>query len=340
MTREQAVRALLAEYEQQRTNNRAEEQRRLAEVGEKEPAIADALRQREALLMSHMREAFAHPADAERISTELAGRMHALHGEARRALAAHGFPIDYLEPVYACPICRDRGEVGEPLRRWCSCFQQRLTRMLCSDEGMAALQTENFDTFDETLFPDDAEVLPAGTLPGIRLTQRVHMRGVRETCERYADAFPDTKRRNLLFYGPSGLGKSFLMNCVAHRVLARGFSVARVTAPKLVEVMRRYHYSGEGAEQMAQWTEAQLLVLDDLGAEPMVENVTIVYLFNLINDRLAARRHTLISTNLNKSELVQAYTERLASRLLDEHTTLLLPFAGRDLRLMARKMEN
>ena len=91
---------------------------------------------------------------------------------------------------------------------------------------------------------------------------------------------------------------------------------------------------------MAQWTEAQLLVLDDLGAEPMVENVTIVYLFNLINDRLAARRHTLISTNLNKSELVQAYTERLASRLLDEHTTLLLPFAGRDLRLMARKMEN
>ncbi|MCL2544452.1 MAG: ATP-binding protein [Clostridia bacterium] len=336
MTREQAVRALQAEYEQVRARNRAQEQRRLAEVETKSPAIVRALRQREALLKDCMRDAFDHPADAERISAELAGRMRALHEEARQALAKSGFPAGYLEPVYACSLCRDKGEVGEPLRRWCSCFQQRLTRMLCSDEGMAALQAENFDAFDETLFPDDDEVLPAGTLPGVRLTQRIHMRGVRETCERYADAFPDTARRNMLFFGPSGLGKSFLMNCVAHRVLDRGFSVVRTTAPKLVEVMRRYHYSGEGAEQMTQWTQAQLLVLDDLGMEPMIENVTIVYLFNLLNDRLVTRRHTLVSTNLNKSELVRAYTERLASRLLDTHTTLLLPFAGRDLRLMPK----
>ena len=329
MTREQAVRALLAEYEQVRARNREEEQRRLAEVGAKEPAIVRALGQREALLRASMREAFDHPADAERISAELAGRMRALHDEARHALAGRGFPADYLEPVYACPLCQDKGEVGEPLRRWCACFQQRLVRMLCSDEGMAALQAENFDTFDEARFPQEP-------LPGKPVTQRAHMLTLRGICENYADTFPDTPLRNLLFSGTSGLGKSFLMNCVAHRVLTRGFSVARVTAPKLIEHMRRYHYSGEGAELVAQWTGAQLLLLDDLGAEPMIENVTIVYLLNLLNDRLSAHRHTVVSTNFGPAELVQAYTERVASRLLDTGTTRMLRFEGRDLRLIRR----
>jgi len=329
MTREQAVRALLAEYERTRARNREEEQRRLAEVEAINPAIVRALRQREALLVGHLRDAFDHPANARRISAGLTKRMGVLHDDARRALTEHGFSTDYLEPVYNCRLCRDKGEVGEPLRRWCSCFQQRLVHMLCSDEGMAALQAENFDTFDETRFPDQP-------LHGKQVTQRAYMRTLRDICERYADEFPNNAQRNLLFYGTSGLGKSFLMNCIAHRVLTRGFSVARITAPKLIEHMRRYHYSGEGAASVDLWAGAQLLLLDDLGAEPMIENVTIVYLLNLLNDRLSASRHTVVSTNFSPAELVQAYTERVASRLLDTSTTRMLRFEGRDLRLMPK----
>ena len=329
MTREQAVRALLAEYEQKRARNREEEQRRLAQAEAKAPAIVDALRQRESLLMDHMRNAFDRPADAERISAELAQRLSALHNEARRALTKHGFPADYLEPVFGCPLCQDKGEVGEPLRRWCTCFQQRLVRLLCSDEGMAALQAENFDTFDETRFPDEP-------LPGKSISQRAYMLTLRGICEGYADEFPNNTLRNLLFYGTSGLGKSFLMNCIAHRVLTRGYSVARLTAPKLIEHLRRYHYSGEGAEAVEQWTNAHLLLLDDLGAEPMIENVTIVYLLGLLNDRMTARRHTVISTNFTLPELLQAYTERLTSRMLDAGTTRILRFEGRDLRLIPK----
>jgi len=344
MTREQAVRALLTEYEGIRARNREEEQRRLAEVGAKDPAIVDALRRREALLMDRMRDAFDHPADAGRISAELSKRLGALHDKARAALTRRGFPADYLEPVYGCPLCQDKGEVGEPLRRWCSCFQRRLVRMLCGDEGMAALQAENFDTFDETRFPD--EPLPGRQplsgrqpLPDRPLTQRAYMLTLREICERYADEFPNNAQRNLLFCGTSGLGKSFLMNCIAHRVLTRGYTAARVTAPKLIEQMRRYHYNGEGAETVEQWAGAQLLLLDDLGAEPMIENVTIVYLLSLFNERLAARRHTVVSTNFTLPELVQAYTERLSSRMLDADATRILRFEGRDLRLMPKNAE-
>ncbi len=335
MTREQAVRQLIGEYADQRARNLREERRRAAEAAEKDPGIARLLDERQSLLDAAVRQAVHNPAQiGERVAT-LEGRMRALNDQLAATLAAQGFVADYLEPVYRCALCRDTGEVGTPLHRWCACFEQRLVELLCSEVGMAALRVENFDTFNLDIFPDDEEVLP-GMLPGKRLTQRLHMQRVLAVCQRYADDFPNTDRRNLLLLGPSGLGKSFLMNCIAHRVLSRGYTVMRITAPKLVEAMRRYHYNGENADLLAQWTGAQLLVIDDLGAEPMIENVTIVYLFNLINERMVTRRHTLLSTNLSNSELVQAYTERLASRLLDAHTTLVLPFAGRDLRLMRR----
>ncbi len=330
MMRDQAIRELMTEYDAQRVRNRAEEQRRLAEVGEKTPEIVEALQRREALLMGEMRNAFLHPANAERISEALQGRMESLHAQVRRVLAAHGYPPDYLEPVYTCPLCQDKGEVGEPLHRWCTCFQQRLIQKMCSDEGMAALRVENFEAFDESRFPDEP-------LPSRPVTQRAHMRNMRDICERYADEFPCNEQRNLLFCGTSGLGKSFLMNCIAQRVLSRGFSVARITAPKLIEHMRRYHYNGEYAELVEQWTNAPLLLLDDLGAEPMIENVTINYLLNLLNDRMVARRHTVVSTNFTPQELLHAYTERLASRLLDTSSTRMLRFEGRDLRLIPRQ---
>lgn len=330
MTREQAVRELLAEYEQQRVLNRTEEERRLAEAGEKDPAIAAALKRREALLYDGMRNAFGDPAHAEEIVERLHARMREIHGGLRQALAAQCLPEDYLEPVYHCARCRDTGRVGEPLHEWCACFQQRLVTLLCSDEGMAALQSENFDTFNIHLFPEEA-------LPGMQVTQREYMRTLRALCEQYADDFPCNAQRNLLFCGASGLGKSFLMNCIAHRVLSRGFSVVRTTATKLMDGLRRYHYNGEGAEQVAQWTGAQLLLLDDLGAEPMIENVTIVYLLSVINERMVAQRHTVVSTNFAPSELMQAYTERMTSRLLDKKSTRMLRFAGRDVRLLGQR---
>ena len=327
MTREQAVRALQSEYVQLQADNLAREHQRMAEATARDPQVGALLARREALLREGLDVALARPGQATAALDTLYPRMAEANRALRAALAALGLPEDYLEPRYRCETCRDTGVVGDPLRSWCPCFRQRLTEALYAEEGMAALRYENFDTFDAGIFPDEP-------LPGQALTQRAGMLRHRALCERYADAFPDTSARNLLLSGASGLGKSFLMNCVAQRVLSRGFTVARVTAPKLVTVMRRYHFNGEGAEEVAQWTDAQLLLLDDLGAEPMIENVTLVHLFGILNDRMTARRHTLISTNLTMVELVQAYTERMTSRLLDVHATQVLSFAGRDVRLL------
>jgi DNA replication protein DnaC len=326
VTQAEATRALLAAYEQQRAANRQEEARRAEQVTARDPQVAALLRERAQGLARTLQAACAAPDRAAAIAQAFERRLGEIRDALRGVLAAQGLPPDYLEPVYRCPLCRDTGSVGEPVSRWCGCFRQRLLPLLYSDADMAALAEENFDAFTLDIFPDDP-------LPGGPLSQRATMARLRDLCLAYAEAFPACEPRNLLFYGPSGLGKTFLMNCIIQRALARGYAAQRTTASKLVEHMRRYHHNGEGAEAYAQLANVPLLAIDDLGAEPMIENVTIVYLLELMGERMAAHRHTLLSTNLPPKKLQEAYSERLTSRLLDTRNTRILQFAGRDVRL-------
>ena len=54
----------------------------------------------------------------------------------RHLLACHGFPADYLEPVYRCPDCLDTGYIlsENGLREKCHCFRQQeisISGILC-----------------------------------------------------------------------------------------------------------------------------------------------------------------------------------------------------------------
>ena len=75
-----------------------------------------------------------------------------------------------------------------------------------------------------------------------------------------------------------------------------------------------------------------LLLIDDLGSEPMMRNITVEYLFTLLNERMAARRHTVIATNLSPLQLQEIYGERVSSRLLDRTRCATMRLEGKDLR--------
>ncbi len=327
MTQSEAILVLNTEYDRQRVRNEAERQRRIDEVSAKEPQIAELITRRHAGLFATLNKACALPGQAEELVAGFTRQLTDTRVALEAALVKHGYAPDYLAPVYRCAVCQDTGAVGDGIRQWCACFRQRMVAMLCADSGMAALESENFDTFDANVYPEEP-------LPGLDMTQRAYMRTVRDFCQDYADAFPGAQPRNLLFTGASGLGKTFLMNCIAQRVLSRGYTVMRVTASRIVEVARRYHHNGDEADAYARMIDSDLLVIDDLGAEPMIENVTIVYLLNLLNERLNAQRGMVISTNFTPAELTRAYTERVSSRLLDQRTARVIKFMGKDVRLL------
>ena len=141
------------------------------------------------------------------------------------------------------------------------------------------------------------------------------------------------ERPNLLLYGPGGVGKTFLLNCVFARLLERGFSGVRITAYRMHETMRLKHIGApEEAQGFEELIQTPILVIDDLGTEPMLRNITVEYLFTLLNERCAAGRATLIATNLSPAELKERYGERVASRLLDRSRCVTVRMAGADLR--------
>lgn len=325
MLRENILREVLAEYENQRMENHREEERRRQEVAARSTCAAALLREREEGFYARMRAAFASPRKARETAQELEADMRRLNAALREELVRLGYDADYLQPVYRCAKCRDTGYVGEPLHEQCTCLRRRVLEGMLRDENLRGLEKENFATYDASVYPD-AIVSQTGK------SQRAYMERMRLLCERYADAFPQNEKPNLLFSGKSGLGKTFLMNCIAERVLERGYTVMRLTAYRLLEIMRRYHYNGEDAQLVEEMRGCDLLLLDDLGAEPMIENVTINYLYYLVNERLSAQRAMIVSTNFSPEEMREAYTERVASRLMDKRNALVLRFVGTDVR--------
>jgi len=64
----------------------------------------------------------------------------------------------------------------------------------------------------------------------------------------------------------------------------------------------------------------------------MMRNITVEYLFTLLNERMIARRHTVIATNLTLEEIREHYGTRVYSRLIDRSRWTHLQFNGKDLR--------
>jgi len=320
------LREVEMDFEARRAENRAEEERRLARASEKDPEIGLLVRERASLFHRRALAAFDNPKESHAISQALRGEVAALQSALRERLAKAGFSPDYLQPVYQCALCQDSGFVGEPIRERCACFERMLREKLLADTGHGLNTGETFERYDASVYSD----LPLRK--DSRDSQRAFMSRLCDRCAAYADAFPQTPVRNILMFGKSGLGKTFLMNCVGNRVAERGFEVLKVTAYQLTERMRASIFDRD-PYAFSLLLEVPLLLLDDLGAEPMIPNITLEQLFTLLNERALRGLHTLVSTNLELDELKQRYTERVFSRLADRRHTLTLNFLGTDVRL-------
>ncbi len=318
-------RILQQEYEARRAENRRQEAIRREEATRRDPLIGALLDQRVEVFSAAAKEAFASPAQAMEISERLSARIKALQADLRARLALSGLPEDYLQPVAQCPDCRDTGFVGEPIQERCHCYlrRQRELNMQSRDNGLNPLET--FEAFDANVYQDTL-------VPGTPYTQRTFMLRLRERCEEYAVKYPGNERCNLAFFGKSGLGKTYLLNCVGNRLRDNGHEVLKITAYQMTERMRAAIFDRDPDAFSALLT-VPLLILDDLGAEPVIPNITVEQLFTLLNERAAQGLPLLISSNLAMEQLRERYGDRVFSRLMDTRCTALIQFIGKDVRL-------
>ncbi|MCL2199909.1 MAG: ATP-binding protein [Defluviitaleaceae bacterium] len=265
----------------------------------------------------------------------LAGDVAALSKarETSEALKAERLSLlpkkSYLTPLYSCKKCKDTGYIstspGIPVTA-CVCFRQRLIEEYYSLSNMReVLRDENFDTFDIRLF-DNKVADKEGLSP--RANMEINHRVAINFVQTFDDEF-----QNILMYGETGLGKTFLSHCIAKDLLDAGKTVLYLTVPRLCKVIEdaRFNrdYLTEPNEMLDAVDEVDLLVLDDLGAE-MSTVVTSAALFDIINQRLLTRKSTVISSNLTPPGLTAQYSERIVSRFIGNYQ--MIKFFGEDIR--------
>jgi len=108
-------------------------------------------------------------------------------------------------------------------------------------------------------------------------------------------------KRNLYVYGPTGVGKSFLARCCLNWSFQQGLTVADVSGRRFAKVSDTF---AEGRGLFNAWKEATVLLLDDI--DKAVWNADRVgALWELLDTRASARRHTLVTGNVSPAELLE-----------------------------------
>lgn len=313
---------VMRDYEKQQLKNRYGQQQRVEEVYERVPRIRyldEKIRTQGAasarLVLGGDTKA------AERFKREL----KELRQQKQMLLAEAGYPNDYMEMHYRCPDCQDTGYAQG---RRCHCFEQARTRILYAQSNIRqVLQQENFETLSYEWYDDKAR------LEHLAMTQAEYMRMVVQSCREFAESFPE-RGRNLLFTGSTGVGKTFLTNCIAKALIDRYISVIYLTSQDLFEFLSRYKFSRASPEDMEETCrhilECEMLIIDDLGTE--VNNTFVSsQLFYCVNERINRQKGTIISTNLSMGMLRDTYSDRVTSRIMSHYATI--PLYGEDIRM-------
>ncbi|MBQ3480923.1 MAG: ATP-binding protein [Oscillospiraceae bacterium] len=309
------------ELDRIRQDNAAERQRRTAEAYAKRPE----LRRIDERLRGQMTELVRLTLSG---STEAIGKLNeeslVLRQRRGELLRELGRGEDWLDEIVSCEICRDSGVHNGGV---CDCLKRLYNAELTRDLGVLLRSgDESFEKFDLSLYDDRP-------LPGAPVAPRETMKKVLSVAEDFAERFPEAD--SLLLQGGTGLGKTFLSACVARAVAAKGFSVCYDTAAAVIGSFEAQKFSrDESADaRVKRMLSCDLMILDDLGTEmptPMAESA----LYTLINTRLVENRKTIISTNLSFDEMAKRYSGQICSRIRGEYR--LLPFVGRDIRLIKR----
>lgn len=223
-------------------------------------------------------------------------------------LAQLNLPRDFFSPAPFCAKCNDTGfKDGKA----CSCYNALVLDLIEQESGLSKRQKRSFSDCDFSVFADK---------------DRQRAETLYAKMREYTNKFPNVKKNNLLFTGQSGTGKTFLIDIVYGELINKGVIALYTTAFTLNNIFLKYHTTFDESKYtyLDNLINCELLIIDDLGTEPILKNVTVEYLFSLINERKILKKATIVSTNLQPDKIAERYGERTASRIYDKNDTTFI----------------
>ena len=236
---------------------------------------------------------------------------------------------DFFVPDYSCKLCNDTGYLIDDNTVMCTCLKQKLLNVQYNKSNISSLEQENFDNFNIDLFSDEKDEKKYNS----NIAPKENIEKIKEISLNFIENFEDPQEKNLLFTGNTGLGKTYLTNCIANELLKQGKTVLYQTAPVMLDSILDYRFGKNNEFNYNDLLNADFLIIDDLGTE-CSNNMKFSELFNILNTRLLNQNNhvtkTIISTNLSLNHLFKTYDERIFSRLVGYYN--ICRFFGEDLR--------
>lgn len=250
-------------------------------------------------------------------TAEFAKQLKFARQEKSKILKKLGLSEADLSPKYECEKCKDTGFIYGNM---CECFKQRRNKEMIKACGLNADELVTFENFSAAICKDDS--------------QRADLIKLKDFLYKWCQNYPKVKKPNILLCGQTGVGKSFLTQCVASYMLEKGYSVCFVSAFDMNNMMLKYHTTFDASKHstLVPLTHSDFLFIDDLGTEPIINNVTLNYLFLVLSERERFNKPVIITTNLLPENILDRYNERIYSRLTNKQRTTTLQIKGADLR--------
>lgn len=318
------INKILYEYEKTRDKAIKEYEERKREIYSFVPRIKEIEVEMAKVSISSSKKIFENPEKQEGILRDTEILIKKLQQEKAFLLTENNIPLVYMEIHYNCKFCKDTGFLKNGEK--CSCFVQKMLNEAYKMSNLNdILERENFSTFNLDLFsksPFEDEAT----------TPWENMKNILNESLKFTRDF-DKKYENLLFYGSTGLGKTFLCNSIAKELLDKGKIVVYQTSFKILEILEKKKFS-KVIDPIDDFSydmlfSSDLLIIDDLGTE-MNNTFTNSEIFNIINTRLLEKKNMIISTNLTPIEIKKIYSDRISSRIFGNFK--IIDFFGPDIR--------
>lgn len=321
---------ILKEYEQKRLQAQLNVQYRVQDLYANYPRLAEIEHEINSIGIKISKTILA--SNDSSVINNLKISIQKLNKEKNTILKNIGIDNSFFTPNYMCSVCSDTGYIQTGSNStMCNCLKQKLFDVEYNKSNLGNLEFENFDTFNLDLYSNESNSKKFKST----LSPRDNIKIIKDISIDFVNNFDDPSYKNLLFTGATGLGKTFLSNCIANEILKKGRTVLYQTAPVMLDSIVDYKFGKSNSFNVYNnLLNVDLLIIDDLGTESM-NSVKFSELFNIINTRLLNQTHhvtkTIISTNLTMQDLFTHYDERIVSRIRGYYK--ICPFFGDDIRV-------
>jgi DNA replication protein DnaC len=142
------------------------------------------------------------------------------------------------------------------------------------------------------------------------------------------------KNENIVFLGPSGVGKSHLATSIGIAAAKKRTSTYFIKCHDLIQNLKRAKIENRLEARLKHYTKYRLLIIDEIGYLPIDAEDAKMF-FQLIDMRYE-RRSTILTTNINFKSWDEVFQDtKLANAILDRilHHATVVTIVGQSYRI-------